>query len=107
MQCVIFLTTFLERGASGLNPRVPFPDVCIQRFYKTIVKLNKKVHTFFHHSENQHFLSRDVGFFLLANLNHNNKNATRRGSLSKTFGENDFGIIWHAAVNANKTLVFK
>lgn len=65
MQRVIFLKTYLERGTSKLIQKVPFPDVCIQRFFKAIVNLNKKVNTFFLHFENQHFLFRNVGFFCM------------------------------------------
>jgi hypothetical protein len=64
MQRVIFLSTFLERDSTSLNRRVLFPLTCIKRFLKAIVFLNKKVKTFFLIRENQHFLSRGVGFFL-------------------------------------------
>jgi len=64
MQGLVFLSTFLERDPKSLHQRVLFPKACIKRFLKAIVFLNKKVKTFFLIRENQHFLSRDVGFFL-------------------------------------------
>ncbi len=64
MQGGIFLSTFLERDTKSLNREVLFPLTCVKRFLQAIVFLNKKVKTFFLIRENQHFLSRDVGFFL-------------------------------------------
>ena len=66
MQRVIFLSTFFERDTLSLIKRVLFPDGCVKRFFKAIVISHKKVNTFFLHFENQHFLFRNVGFFLFA-----------------------------------------
>ncbi len=64
MQRPLFLTTFLKRGINSLTKWVLFPYRCIRRFLKAIVFLNKKVKTFFLITENQHFVSKNVGFFL-------------------------------------------
>jgi len=64
MQRPLFLTIFPERGITSLTKWVLFPYRCIRRFFKGIVFLNKKVTTFFLNTENQHFVSRNVGFFL-------------------------------------------
>jgi len=65
MQRPLFLTTFLKRGINSLFKWVLFPYRCIRRFFKAIVFLNHEVKTIFQISENQHFVSKNVGFFLL------------------------------------------
>ena len=84
MQRVIFLSTFFERGTLSLIKRVLFPDGCIKRFLKAIVILHKKVNTFFLHIENQHFLFRNVGFFLFAQT-ISNKSYVRQPGFSAEF----------------------
>lgn len=85
MQRVIFLTTFHERGIFGYLHKVLLPTSCIERFFKAIVKLNKKVITFLNHLESQHFLQRNVGFFLFVNQNSNNQ-YVRQGFFAELFG---------------------
>jgi len=92
MQRVIFLTTFHERGTFGYLHKVLLPSSCIGRFFKAIVILNKKVNTFFHYLESQHFLQRNVGFFLFVNPTYNNQYVTH-DFVCGAFGENEFQLM--------------
>ncbi len=65
MQQVLFLSTFIARGAQHLWKKVLYSDHCIERFLKAFVFLHKRGSTFFQFIESQHLIIKNVGFLFL------------------------------------------
>lgn len=73
MQQEIFQSTFLRSGFNYLAKEVLFSESCISQFLKAIAFFHKKVTTFNLVNENQHFISQNVGFLFLWQINSKNQ----------------------------------